>query len=42
VRQVSELRQRRGQGVKIAELKQDYSLSKASVYRYLGDAAQCV
>jgi DNA invertase Pin-like site-specific DNA recombinase len=35
-RQAEELRQRRAQGIKITDLMKDYSLSKASVYRYLG------
>ncbi|MCB0211754.1 MAG: recombinase family protein [Candidatus Competibacteraceae bacterium] len=33
--QISELQQKRKQGVLIKTLMQDYSLSKASVYRYL-------
>ena len=37
-RQISELRQRRNGGEKIADLMRAYSLSKASVYRYLGTA----
>jgi len=37
-RQVEQLRQRRNDGVKIAELMKDYGLSKASVYRYLDKA----
>jgi len=32
-----ELRDRRAQGVLITTLMRDYTLSKASVYRYLGD-----
>ena len=35
-RQISELRQRRSEGVQISELMSAYSLSKASIYRYLG------
>jgi DNA invertase Pin-like site-specific DNA recombinase len=31
------LRQQRAQGVRIKTLMREYSLSKASVYRYLGD-----
>ena len=34
--QITELRDRRAQGVLIKTLMQDYHLSKASVYRYLG------
>jgi response regulator of citrate/malate metabolism len=34
--QITELRDRRAQGVIIKTLMQDYHLSKASVYRYLG------
>jgi DNA invertase Pin-like site-specific DNA recombinase len=34
--QIAELRQRREQGVLIRTLMMDYKLSKASVYRYLG------
>jgi DNA invertase Pin-like site-specific DNA recombinase len=34
-RQVEQLRQRRNEGVKIADLMKDYGLSKASVYRYM-------
>ena len=33
------LRQRRAQGVLIKTLRQDYALSKASVYRYLNARA---
>ena len=36
--QVEELRQKRAKGKKIADLMAEYSLSKASVYRALGDA----
>ena len=36
--QVTELRERREQGVLIKTLIKDYGLSKASVYRYLGKA----
>ncbi len=36
-RQMDELRHRREQGVLIKTLMQDYRLSKASVYRYLGE-----
>jgi DNA invertase Pin-like site-specific DNA recombinase len=40
-RQIGELRQRRSEGVQISELMSAYSLSKASVYRYLAaDAAE--
>ena len=35
--QIVELHHRRDQGVLIKTLMQDYSLSKASVYRYLGE-----
>ena len=35
--QSAELRDRRAQGVLITTLMRDYTLSKASVYRYLGD-----
>jgi DNA invertase Pin-like site-specific DNA recombinase len=35
--QIAELRHRRGQGVLIKTLMQDYGLSKASVYRYLSE-----
>ena len=35
-KQIAELRERRQQGVLIKTLMKDYSLSKASVYRYLG------
>ena len=35
--QIAELRQRRGEGILIKTLMQDYRLSKASVYRYLGE-----
>ena len=35
--QEAELRQRRGQGVKIVELMTDYKISKASVYRKMAD-----
>ena len=35
-KQTAELRSRRDQGVLIKTLMQDYHLSKASVYRYLG------
>jgi len=38
--QVNELRQRREQGVLIKTLMKDYSLSKASVYRYLSEIEQ--
>ena len=34
--QIVELRVRRAQGARIKTLMQDYHLSKASVYRYLG------
>ncbi len=34
--QIAELRQRRAQGILIKTLMADYRLSKASVYRYLG------
>ena len=34
--QIATLRQRRQQGVLIKTLMKDYGLSKASVYRYLG------
>jgi len=42
LQQMDELRHRREQGVLIKTLMQDYRLSKASVYRYLGetDASQ--
>ena len=42
LQQIAELRHRRKQGVLINTLMQDYGLSKASVYRYLGetDASQ--
>lgn len=33
--QVTEMRQRRGEGILIKKLMKDYKLSKASVYRYL-------
>ncbi len=37
LQQMDELRRRREQGVLIKTLMQDYRLSKASVYRYLGE-----
>ncbi len=37
LRQIDELRHRREQGALIRTLMQDYGLSKASVYRYLGE-----
>nr|WP_321397436.1 recombinase family protein [uncultured Desulfobacter sp.] len=37
--QIHQLRQRREQGALIKTLMEDYSLSKASVYRYLGKTA---
>ena len=37
--QLDELRSRREQGVLIKTLMKDYGLSKATVYRYLGEAA---
>jgi len=37
--QIDELRGRREEGVLIKTLMKDYGLSKASVYRYLGEAA---
>ncbi len=36
--QVLEMRQKRSEGVKIKELMSRYALSKASVYRALGDS----
>jgi DNA invertase Pin-like site-specific DNA recombinase len=39
VQRVTELRDRRDQGALIKTLMKDYSLSKASVYRYLGSTA---
>ena len=36
--QIAELQSRREQGAIIKTLMKDYSLSKASVYRYLGEA----
>jgi DNA invertase Pin-like site-specific DNA recombinase len=36
-RQISELKQKRKDGVLIKDLMGDYKLSKASVYRYLGE-----
>ena len=36
--EVGELQRRREQGVLIKTLMKDYALSKASVYRYLGQA----
>ncbi len=38
-KQINQLRQRREQGELIKTLMKDYSLSKASVYRYLGKTA---
>ena len=38
---MDELRRRREQGVLIKTLMQDYRLSKASVYRYLGETDAC-
>ena len=38
-KQIDQLRQRREQGELIKTLMKDYSLSKASVYRYLGKTA---
>ena len=35
--QISEMRQRRKQGVLIKTLMKDYDLSKATVYRYLNE-----
>jgi DNA invertase Pin-like site-specific DNA recombinase len=37
--QVAELQRRRKQGQRIKTLMKDYGLSKASVYRYLNEAA---
>lgn len=36
-KQVQEMKEKRGQGALIKELMEEYSLSKASVYRYLGN-----
>lgn len=35
---VQQLKEKRGQGVLIKDLMKEYSLSKASIYRYLGDS----
>lgn len=37
--QISELHQKRTQGILIRELMAEYRLSKATIYRYLGKAA---
>ncbi len=34
---VTQLKEKRGKGTLIKDLMKEYSLSKASVYRYLGD-----
>jgi len=34
---VQQLKEKRGQGVLIKDLMKEYSLSKASIYRYLSD-----
>jgi DNA invertase Pin-like site-specific DNA recombinase len=39
--QIAELQARRRQGTLIKALMKDYGLSKASVYRYLSEAAPC-
>lgn len=35
--QIQDLKEKRGQGVLIKDLMKEYGLSKASIYRYLGD-----
>ena len=35
---VQQLKEKRGQGTLIKDLMKEYSLSKATIYRYLGDS----
>jgi Mor family transcriptional regulator len=38
--QAKEMRKKRQEGVLIKDLKKEYNLSKASVYRYLGNQTE--